>query len=108
MFLMTLFRHFHKAPFWSQLVLGLVAIFALPEIQTTLNRENEQNTVINQLVTQYTQVSEENEQQTLFIAERHLAQQNTTLQAVVLCKILTKSYRFDGDDNHPIRAGPIA
>ncbi|ABY68847.1 secA translation cis-regulator SecM [Actinobacillus pleuropneumoniae] len=108
MFLMTLFRHFHKTPFWSQLVFGLVAIFALPEIQATLNRENEQNTVINQLVTQYTQVTEDGEQQTLFIAERHLAQMNTTSQAVVFCKILTKSYRFDGDDNHPIRAGPIA
>ncbi|WGE88606.1 secA translation cis-regulator SecM [Actinobacillus arthritidis] len=105
---MGLFRHFHKAPFWSQLVLGLVAIFALPEIQATVARDDEQSTVINRSITQFAQLSDDIEQQSLFIAECRQVSLFKPLQAVTFCEFLTKSYRFDGDDNHPIRAGPFA
>jgi len=105
---MGLFRHFHKTPFWSQLVLGLVAIFALPEIQATLARDGEQPTVINQSVSQFVQLADDIEQQSLFLTACQQASMFKPLQAVTFCEFLTKSYRFDGDGNHPIRAGPFA
>ncbi|WP_150539996.1 secA translation cis-regulator SecM [Actinobacillus vicugnae] len=102
---MSLLKHFHKTPFWSQLVFGLVAIFALPEIQAIA--KNEQETVINQHFSTCATCSEEQEQQSLFIAE--LKQELVEIiQAVVFCEFFTKSYCFDGDSNHPIRAGPVA
>lgn len=106
--LMSLFKHFHKTPFWSQLVFGLVAIFALPEIHSIVKSESEQETVINQHFSPCVACSDEQEPQSLFIAELKQELVEMPTQAVVFCEFFTKSYRFDGDDNHPIRAGPSA
>lgn len=95
-------KTWHKTPFWSQFVFGLIAIFALPEFQGQV-AENEQ-TVINQSFSQCQQCADELEQ--IFLAE--LPPQPTELveQAVIFGEFFAKSYRFDGDSNHPIRAGP--
>lgn len=103
---MSLLKHFHKSPFWSQLVFGLVAIFALPEIHMTVISENELETVINQHITSSVSCSDELEQQSLFIVELKQELVAITTPAVDSDKFFSKSYRFDGDDNHPIRAGP--
>lgn len=103
---MMIFKHFHKTPFWSQLVFGLVAILALPEIQGCIHCEAEQETVINQSYNQISQNTDELEQ-ALFIAQTQQALKITP-QAVVFGKFLAKSYRFEGKNNYPIRAGPFS
>lgn len=103
---MNLLQRFHKAPFWSQLVFGLVAIFALPEIQAAIKGENEPKTVINQPFAQYAQYGDEVEQQALFIAELNRNATGVAPQAVVFYGFSANIYRFDAECNHPIRAGP--
>lgn len=101
---MSLFKHFHKTPFLSQFLLGILAIFALPEIHSN-PIENEQTTISQRLLQE--DVVERSEQQTLFVQQQPVGLVEMPLQAVVFCQSFTKSYRFDGDVNHPIRAGPL-
>ncbi|AAP96540.1 hypothetical protein A6046_06195 [[Haemophilus] ducreyi] len=105
---MSLFKHFHKTPFWSQLVFGVMAILALPEFQTTVasESENEQNTIINQAVMQSALSVDEVEQQALFVELKQIIH-NIAPQAVVFYDFLTKCYRFEVDYQPPIRAGPF-
>lgn len=102
------FKHFHKTPFWSQLLFGMVAMLALPEIQAVSSNENEQETVINQTLVQYVQSIAETEQQALFIAELNDTLAEIKPQAVAFCEFFTKSYRLDRQNVYPIRAGPFA
>lgn len=101
------FKHFHKTPFWSQLFFGMVAMFALPEIQAVNPNECEQEAVINQSF-QYAQATNELEQQSLFIAELNYHIVEIKPQAVNFCEFFTKSYRLDKQNIYPIRAGPYA
>lgn len=102
---MNLFRHFHRKPFLSQFFLGMLAIFALPEIQAqTVECEP---TVINQSVAQCSVAEIEQEQHSLFLSELKQEQGEPLLQAVIFCDFFAKSYRFDGNLNQPIRAGPM-
>lgn len=102
------FRHFHKTPFWSQLLLGMFAMFALPEMQAVNTNESEQETVINQSVIQFEQFALESEQQSPFILEKQLLLVEKTPQAVHFCEFFAKSYRLDKFNLYPIRAGPLA
>lgn len=100
---MNLFKHLHKTPFLSQFLLGILAIFALPEIHSS-PVESEQATISQRLMQEET--VELTEQQALFAQALPEIHAEMPLQAVVFCQSFTKSYRFDGDVNHPIRAGP--
>lgn len=102
---MAFFKPFHKTPFWSQFVFGLVAILALPEMQGWVHYENEQETVINQSLDQVVQEAQESEQ-VLFIHQQLQNPQHIAQQAVVFGKFLPKFYHLEGNVNHPIRAGP--
>lgn len=102
------FKHFHKTPFWTQLLLGMVAIFALPEMQANHSAENEQQTEINQSVIQYAQSYLDNEQQPFFVAELNQELLEIKPQAVKFFEFFAKSYRFDNQNIYPIRAGPFA
>lgn len=102
---MNFFKHFHKTPFWTQLVFGLVAIFALPGIQHVANNENEVTT-ISQLSEHTSQLPLELKAQSIFIADLQQAGTDDAEQAVIFPEFFAKSYQFDGDFNHPIRAGP--
>ncbi|QLB14417.1 hypothetical protein A6B39_02615 [Mannheimia granulomatis] len=102
------FRHFHKNPFWSQLLLGMFAMLALPEIQAINPNESEQETVINQSVVQYAQSVADAEQQSPFIVEQRNLLVEIKPQAVSFCEFFAKSYRFDRQNVYPIRAGPVA
>ncbi len=65
---MSLFNHFHRKPLLSQFLLGILAIFSLPEIQPY--PESEQ-TILNQPLVQA--ITEETKQeQHLFLAELNL------------------------------------
>lgn len=101
---MNLFKHFQKTPFLSQFLLGILAIFALPEIHSN-PVESEQATISQRLMQEET-VEMLTEQHALFAQSLPEIHAEMPLQAVVFCQSFTKSYRFDGDVNHPIRAGP--
>ncbi|QIW16565.1 hypothetical protein A4G20_09565 [Pasteurellaceae bacterium RH1A] len=102
---MSLFRHLHKSAFWSQFVLGMVAIFALPQALATAEREQ---TVINQSVECQQEAVQFNEiEQQLFLSQQQEIAVDVLPQAVEFCKFsanLPRLYRFV---SHPIRAGPV-
>ncbi|MDD0823637.1 secA translation cis-regulator SecM [Mannheimia sp. AT1] len=102
------FKHFHKTPFWSQLLLGMVAMLALPEIQAINPNENEQESVINQSLVQYAQTAIDVEQQALFIVALNDTPIKGKSQAVSFCEFFANYYRLDNCNLNPIRAGPIA
>nr|WP_314740355.1 secA translation cis-regulator SecM [uncultured Haemophilus sp.] len=100
---MSLFNHFHRKPLLSQFLLGILAIFALPEIQ--VNHESEQ-TIINQPLIQAIAAENDQEQHSLFLAELKPEILKAPQQAVQFTPFFAKAFHFDGDLNHPIRAGP--
>ena len=100
---MSLFNHFHRKPLLSQFLLGILAIFLLPEIQPY--PESEQ-TILNQPLVQA--INEETKQeQHLFLAESKPENVASEVQAVEIPLFFAKAFHFDGDLNHPIRAGPM-
>lgn len=102
---MNLFKHFHRKPFLSQFFLGILAIFALPEIQAqTVECEP---TVINQSLAAYSVKECEQEQHIFFLSELNQEVPVLVQQAVVFTEFFAKSYYFDGNPNQPIRAGPM-
>lgn len=102
---MNLFKHFQRKPFLSQLFFGMLAIFVLPDIQA--NAIESEQTIINQSVAQCSVAESEQEQHSLFLSELKQEQGEPLLQAVIFCDFFAKSYRFDGNLNQPIRAGPM-
>ena len=99
---MSLFNHFHRKPLLSQFLLGILAIFSLPEIQPI--PESEQ-TILTQPLVQA--INEETKQeQHLFLAEIKPERPTNEVQAVEITPFFAKAFHFDGDLNHPIRAGP--
>ena len=99
---MSLFNHFHRKPLLSQFLLGILAIFSLPEIQSC--PESEQ-TILNQPLVQAITAEAEQEQH-LFLAEIKPERIVSEVQAVEITPFFAKTFHFDGDLNHPIRAGP--
>lgn len=99
---MSLFNHFHRKPLLSQFLLGILAIFSLPEIQPY--PESEQ-TILNQPLVQSIAAEVEQEQH-LFLAEIKPECSANEVQAVEITPFFAKAFHFDGDLNHPIRAGP--
>ncbi|HGO5823259.1 TPA: secA translation cis-regulator SecM [Mannheimia haemolytica] len=102
------FKHFHKTPIWSQLLFGMLAILALPEIQAMHPNESEQEAVINQSLLQDAQSVTDLEQQSLFITQLKHKVVEIEPQAVHFCEFFAKSYRLDKQNLYPIRAGPQA
>ena len=99
---MRLFNHFYRKPLLSQFLLGILAIFSLPEIQPY--PESEQ-TILNQPLVQAITAEAEQEQH-LFLAESKPENVASEVQAVEITPFFAKAFHFDGDLNHPIRAGP--
>ncbi len=102
---MKLFKSLHKTPFWSQFLLGIFAILSVAEIQ--LPTQSPEQTVINQTIEQSALAENEQTQQAIFLSEFKQEIPTTEIQAVEFSKFFAKSYRFDGDLNQPIRAGPL-
>lgn len=100
------FKYFHKTPFWSQLLLGMVAIFALPEIQAMNTNESEQENVVNQSVIQYAQSVIDAEHESPFIVYLNNTPIEFKPQAVSFCEFFANDYRLDKYTTYSIRAGP--
>lgn len=104
---MSLFRHFSKTPFWSQLVFGLFAMLALPQAQPNSVAENEPKTVVNQSLSHYVQtyLEQELEQQSLYLSEFNPTFEKP-LQGVGFSEISAIAYQLESHAVPPIRAGP--
>ena len=74
----------------------------MPEIQPY--PESEQ-TILNQPLVQAITAEAEQEQH-LFLAESKPENVASEVQAVEITPFFAKAFHFDGDLNHPIRAGP--
>lgn len=104
------FKHSHKKIFWSQLLLGIVAILVLPEIQAFSLKEineSEQKSIINQSSIQYSQSTTNLEQQSLFIIALNHILIEYKPQAVNFYELFANYNRLDKHTIYPIRAGPI-
>ena len=97
---MSLFNHFHRKPLLSQFLLGILAIFALPEIQ--VNHESEQ-TIINQPLIQAIAEENDQEQHSLFLTELKPEILKASQQAVQITPFFAKAFHFDGDLTYPGR-----
>lgn len=104
---MKRFSNFSKPAFWSQFLLGLVAMLSLPAISPAV--ENVSPTVVERQVSSFNSFS-------LQKAERVQAQRPLWLpqtffslnkQAVEFCEFFAKPYRLLGFSQPPIRAGPV-
>lgn len=108
---MGLFRQMSKTSIWSQLVLSIVAVFALPQFAENAFNQNEK-TVINQSFGITCQSAVKDNQaihQAVFLVQSPLPITAVNLkQAVRFLESFTQAYAFDGDLNHPIRAGPCS
>lgn len=102
---MGLFRQLHKSAFWSQLLLGMVAILALPVPQTA--RDAEQNPVEQTLNLSELSAQQAEIEQAHFISQQQISIQ-IAQQAVTFCEFFAKPYRLQSVANPPIRAGPLA
>ncbi|QGM80478.1 secA translation cis-regulator SecM [Otariodibacter oris] len=107
---MGFFRQLHRSPFWSQLLLGIVAILVLPETQAIL-RENATNAEINQQIIAEA-LSEH--ASTKNVDHQHIHLLNNTIpitdnvrQPVSFRKFFVGSYRSIISEIPPIRAGPF-
>lgn len=101
---MKAFRYFSKSAFWSQFLVGLVAIFALPH----LGSDHPQNETTNaQIIAQKNLSNDSIEaEQPYFVRFDSPTIPYQSLQAVTFCEFFVKSYRLDHTTNPPIRAGP--
>lgn len=100
------FRQVHKKTFWSQLLLGMIAMLALPEVQAIYPNE-EQKSTTNQSVIQYVQSVADAEQQSFFIVSLNDICIECKPQAVGFYEFFANYYRLDKYNIYSIRAGPI-
>lgn len=105
---MVFFRQLHKSAFWSQLLLGMVAILALPTISQS-ETDTPQNNYVQQSLTLSELVAFQpiDSEQAHFLFQPEFSFQQTVKQAVIFCQFLTGSYRLESTPNPPIRAGPV-
>ncbi|OOH90555.1 hypothetical protein BMT54_04565 [Pasteurellaceae bacterium 15-036681] len=104
---MQFFRPRHKSTFLSQILLGVLAIFALPSVYGATN-ENDQASIVNQQVLTLSDLSAVTKAD---IEQAHLLQLekphvNAQKQAVVFTEFFTPLYAFESIAIPPIRAGP--
>lgn len=101
---MGIFRQLHKSAFWSQLLLGMVAILSLPAAEAVPNTAQsnaiQQSYHLSELVA--TQQAES--EQAHFLAQHQTIQQ--AQQRVKICKMFAKIYPLYAVAPPPIRAGP--
>lgn len=105
---MTLFRQLHKSAFWSQLLLSMLAVLALPTSQPSLN-EVDLPAVAKSQNTDWSELSLIQKVET---EQAHLLLQPeiptiAALQGVIFCEFLAKPYRLHNVVQPPIRAGPF-
>lgn len=103
---MRSFHYFSKSVFWSQFLVGLVAMFALPNLESEhLPQQNDASNaqfIASELIS-YEGVEQE---QPYFIALDSPTIPYQCLQAVIFCHFLAKPYRVEQTNLPPIRAGP--
>lgn len=102
---MTLFSRFSKSAFWTQFLIGLVAVFSLPAVS---GHENvRQETVSEQQLMNVVQSSQKSEvEQCLFLSQEHSNTISLPIQAVDICIFSTKLYRLPDFSLPFVRAGP--
>ena len=105
---MTLFRQLHKSAFWSQLLLSMLAVLALPTSQPSLN-EVDLPAVAKSQNTDWSELSliqkVETEQAHLLLPQE--ISTSEALQAVVFYDFFANLQETDLLIISPIRAGPF-
>lgn len=105
---MERFSSFSKSAFWSQFLLGLVAIFALPAVSSYENRVESPSIAQQVLMLSESSVAKKTElEQTFFLQTLTLSPVIFPLQTVEFCEFFAKPYRLLSVEQPPIRAGPV-
>lgn len=102
---MALFIRFSKPAFWTQFLVGILAVFALPAVSAQENYS--ENIVDQQLLNTVEMVKQTECEQSLFLQQDSLNPIISTQQAVEFCIFSAKLYRLESVTNPPIRAGPV-
>lgn len=104
---MRFFQQRHRSAFWSQLLLGLVAIFALPAHSSTFT-DVEQRYVTEQKILTLSELSAiKKAEQIAQYSEQQSPSPFSLLQAVVIDDFFAKPQEADLLIISPIRAGPF-
>lgn len=106
---MRFFSQLHKPAFWSQFLLGMVAILALPAVANLEERHAEP--VADQQILRLSDLSAlklSEIEQTFFLQQVPQSFTIQPKQAVEFCEFFAKPYRLLSLSQPPIRAGPFA
>lgn len=101
---MMLFSHFPKSAFWSHILLGMVAVFALPSLPNI--EPNEAAERVEQRLN-FAELKKAETEQTFFLQQEQPNRCILPLQAVEFCEFFAKPYRLLSFTQPPIRAGPV-
>lgn len=104
---MALFSRFSKPAFWTQFLIGILAVFALPAVSSQ-DSLSENIADQQQLVNTIEQVKQAECEQCLFLQQDSYNAAIPHKQAVEFCIFSAKLYRLESVTNPPIRAGPTA
>lgn len=105
---MGFFQQLYKSTFCSQILLGIVAILALPISLSPHKAENNsiyQTFTLSDLVAQVQ--SQADDTYIHIFLQNLFSYQEFIKQAVTYCQFFAVSYCFDTFVNPPIRAGPV-
>ncbi len=105
---MGLFKHIYKSTRLPHLLLGIVAIFALPSIQANASDSQTKSVSIQQVIPFYQFASNKRSVLTKNLQHSNQSQNKFTqrLRAVTLIAFFAKKYQFIEIEANPIRAGP--
>lgn len=103
---MALFSRFSKPVFWTQFLIGILAVFALPATPSSENHP--ENIVDQQVINAVASVKQADCEQYLFLQQDNSYKVIPQKQAVEICIFSAKLYRLESVANPPIRAGPKA
>ncbi|MDO4697532.1 MAG: secA translation cis-regulator SecM [Pasteurellaceae bacterium] len=102
---MGIFRQLHKSAFWSQLLLGMLAVLSLPEAQAVTNPA--QPTIQQSYHLNERSAIQQVERQAIHFLAQTQAIQHAHSQGVTFCRFLARSYPLQSTTPPPIRAGPL-
>lgn len=105
---MSAFSSFSKSAFWSQFLLGIMAIFALPAVSNIENQLENQSVTVQQVLTiDFASLKKADTEQALFLQHTEALHFTFQPQAVEFCAFFAKPYCLLSFSQPPIRAGPI-
>lgn len=101
---MSLFSRFSKPAFWTQFLIGILAVFALPAVSA--NEANVEREIVEQQVISLQQSIQAESEQAIFLAQESLKTAEFSKQAAGIFLFSRNIYRLLPFSHPLVRAGP--